>query len=66
MTPEPQNKILPFKHRDPMPKRWVCPPPCSSTTFTLWTDGKVHCAHCMSHHYKIAFTVDETPLDAAS
>lgn len=60
MSSEPQNKILPFRHKTPMPLRWVCPPPCDNTTFTLWTDGKVYCSRCYSHHYRIAFTVDES------
>lgn len=60
MRADPQNKILPFKHPSPLPRRWMCPPPCSSTIFTLWDDGKVYCAHCMGHHSKVAITVDES------
>lgn len=66
MNPEPENKVLPFKHREPLPMRWTCPPPCNSKTFTLWTDGRVYCAQCRSHHYKISFAVDESALEPAS
>jgi hypothetical protein len=60
--PPPESKILPFPNRrDPLPKRWMCPPPCNSTVFTLWTDGKVYCANCYGHHHNIAFEVKGEP-----
>jgi hypothetical protein len=62
--PEPENKVLPFKLPEPLPRRWCCP--CGSTEFTLWTDARVYCAMCRSHHYKISFNVDEAIEEPAA
>ncbi len=57
--PPPQNKVLPFKHREPLPMRWVCPPPCNSTRFTLWTDWRAYCSECNGWHYNVTVVVNE-------